>query len=232
MSEESYLTTLYEKLAEEEDAKLRKDQAAAGERITDAFQLSDALAGAFDRLAGSNEKVLPLNTHIGLAIKKGGFRERKATKARMSPHEEIERGLELCESPIEKLFLPWLVTADYGLNIDNYPAVVFNHKTDKVLPLADLVIAPQLAFVRYRADFALIARAKKRQQIFIVECDGEQFHTAARDRDRDNLFLSFGIPTFRVRGSEITSRPDKMAARIAQIVGVWAENETDPARAA
>lgn len=232
MREESYLTTLYEELASKEDEKLRKDQASAAERITDALSFSDALSGAFAQLSGSNEKTLPLNTHISLAIERGDARRRKAPKARMSAHEEIGRGLDLCESPIEKLFLPWLVTADYGSQIENYPALVFNHKTDKVLPLADIVIAPQLAFVRHRADFALIARAKRRQQIFVVECDGEKFHTTAKDRDRDNLFLSFGIPTFRIRGSEISSRPDKMAARIAQIVGVWAENETQPARAA
>ncbi len=107
------------------------------------------------------------------------------------------------ESPIEMMLLPWLIVENYGDRFETFPAKGFNHKTDNGVPAGDIVVAPQFAFVRYRADFAVLARQPTKTAIFIVECDGAEFHTAVKDNPRDACFESWGVKVIRAMGSEI-----------------------------
>lgn len=73
----------------------------------------------------------------------------------------------------------------------------------------------QVAFATYRLDFVVRTPAA----IFVVECDGHDFHDrtkqqAAYDRARDRELLLAGIPTIRFTGSEIHHSAERCAAQV------------------
>lgn len=133
----------------------------------------------------------------------------------------VMKGVDLCESPIEKRIIPWLVFEDYGPLL-TFPAVVHDAKTELEVPPGDIMIVPQFAFAKFRLDFGVIARWKLQTKIVAVECDGESYHGAKRDRARDAYLASWGIPTVRASGREIFNEPRTLSARAASIISDWA----------
>jgi hypothetical protein len=133
----------------------------------------------------------------------------------------IADNLQLCESPIEKRMLPWLVFEDYGPLL-TFPAVVHDAKKELEVPKGDIMVVPQFAFAKFRLDFGLVARWKKQTKIVAVECDGSSFHGAKRDHTRDAYLWSWGIPTVRASGNEIHNEPRTVSARAAAIISDWA----------
>lgn len=118
--------------------------------------------------------------------------------------ERFERGLTLCDSPIECMTFAALMTADWW-TFGSIVPMVHDARRGRRFPDGDLVVVPQLAFSRVRMDFALVAQLSgSRQKIVAVECDGQQFHDPVVDAKRDEYLLSWGIKTFRVRGSDIS----------------------------
>lgn len=122
--------------------------------------------------------------------------------------EQLEKGLTLCESPIECETFAALMNGDYW-GFGTVPPLVHDAKNDKEFPKGDLVIVPQFAFARYRVDFALIAtRGKHHRCIVAVECDGGEFHRDyAKDMLRDLYLDSWGITTYRLKGRDINFDP-------------------------
>jgi very-short-patch-repair endonuclease len=133
----------------------------------------------------------------------------------------IEKGAALCESPIEKHVLPWLVFENYDALL-TFPALVHDVKADRLPPRTAVMIVPQLAFVRFRVDFALVGRWKGKTKIVAVECDGAGYHGAARDRARDEYLAAWGIETVRAMGSEIKHDPRCLTSRAARLLVDWA----------
>lgn len=135
---------------------------------------------------------------------------------------ELQRGISLCESPIERTFLAALITADYMWFPCVFPRI-HDHKTEDFCDY-ELLIVPQFAFIKYRADFALVAQHGDRRLFCVVECDGADFHGVDRqvaDRARDGYFESWGFKVFRFTGSEIYQDPHRCAGKVAEAVSDW-----------
>lgn len=158
----------------------------------------------------------PLNENSGRAdtvfqLTVQNLRSRAATLGMGSPDiekvearadEQYRKAISLCESPIECMVAAALINADW-FGFLTCPPIVHHPRADKELPTGDIIIIPQFAFVRYRADFAVIGRRGDEQRIALVECDGEQYHNGGQDLPRDRYFNSWGIQTYRLKGSDI-----------------------------
>lgn len=131
----------------------------------------------------------------------------------------IDHGLPLCESPIERVALAAMMTADWAPFSRSRPIIC----TTESLPAPSEVgvaIVPQFAFDRFRLDFGVFLDWSPIQMI-AVECDGKEFHDAGRDRDRDAYLATWGIPTFRITGSEINTSPRGAVFDIVQTLKRW-----------
>lgn len=110
----------------------------------------------------------------------------------------------LTESPIEAVFgvamAKWL-TQKYG---DDF-GLCLQRDEYRNLDMRALMI-PQYVWQRYRIDWAFRFKNLPRPLVF-VECDGAEFHSTreqiARDRAKDDLARSAGIPLLRFTGSDI-----------------------------
>lgn len=134
----------------------------------------------------------------------------------------VERLHKYAESPIECALAPWLVFSNYPGARGVEPTSVYCPKDGIELEAVySPVIIPQFAFVKYRADFAIVCGPPaRRRHIVIVECDGDDAHGGPanfeRDRKRDGLFAAFGIETVRAGGTEIYTNPHAVMERIAR----------------
>lgn len=126
----------------------------------------------------------------------------------------------LCESPIERRLLPWLIFEDYGLSYQ--VAKTYNWKEDKAPFHAPLLIIPQFAILRFRVDFMVIKRRKDDNGCVMVavECDGFKYHSTPRDMQRDGHLAMMGVRTVRASGESITADPRGVAGRVAEAVMV------------
>jgi very-short-patch-repair endonuclease len=199
--------------------------------------LADAFNAAIGKIARDlvgktpslKEAEVTINTSLSFAVEK--FRTRFSGLGATS--EETERTIdkarasvrliyEVCDSPIERLLLPWIIFADYGKHFDK-PPVGHIYKHPIRLPHERLILIPQFTFGPYRLDFALVAQFQNAFKLLAIECDGAGYHDAAKDRERDAYFAQWGIPTVRATGSEIHKMPLMVAARVSDIVWDWAE---------
>ena len=140
---------------------------------------------------------------------------------------------ELCESPIEVLFLASFINLgafDHGFTLtpEPLPRKRYGKRAELLRDIeaqkVGAVIAPQVGVGPYRADFIVgFPDAELNGWIVNVECDGHDFHDVtdaqvARDRARDRFFLSMGIPVMRFSGSEIWREPE---ACVHQIINAF-----------
>ncbi len=216
--------TRYEKIAEEQELKRREQYQQASSSLSQMEHIGDSLMTAF---APEGEKdgmksTGRIITNIHLAKENANRNKFHLNKKGDDVQSQIIRSIDICDSPIERAALPWLCYANYGEAFTTFPVPIFFHKEMGPFPTQDLFIVPQFAFVRYRADFAVVARKRQQTKIVAVECDGDNFHTAKSDTLRDGLFASFGIETIRASGSEITMHADQFAARVASAINDWA----------
>lgn len=137
-------------------------------------------------------------------------------------YEEFKKGEGLCESPIERSMLAALVTGCWS-GFGTIPPRVHNGMDkEEMLPKGDVIIVPQMAFLRYRLDFAVIIEVAGRQQIIAIECDGADFHTDyRRELLRVNYLKSWGIPVFKFTGSELHAEPLAAAHRAIVSICQW-----------
>lgn len=180
------------------------------------------------------QKALVNNTGRGsLALDFGenAFRQRMASLgfsvAQMEQAtEELKRsyamGQQLCESPIERDVLAALLTGRWQERFVSVPPKVHAAKSQDELPKGDLVIVPQMAFVRFRVDFMLVAIAGAERQMVAVECDGAEYHRdVAKDVARSHYLASWGIPTFRMTGTAIFNEPGDAIAPVVAWLNDW-----------
>ena len=139
-------------------------------------------------------------------------------------HEHHDRVVGTLESPIERIILPWLITM---------PETRIRHPVIRTaLPTEDdrrrereIRIVPQLAFGKYRLDFAIVVQLGFRTFIMALECDGRAFHRVPDDAVRDRYLESFGIHTMRITGSEISGMPDYVALKVADVIEQWIDGK-------
>jgi hypothetical protein len=140
--------------------------------------------------------------------------------------ENYVKGAPLCESPIERSMLAALLTGDWGDMGAVPPALHDSSRTStEMLPKCPVVIAPQLALIRFRLDFGIIVAKAGRMQIVAVECDGHDFHQdAIKESMRVAYLNSWDIPVFKFTGSELHDDAIRAADKvITGIHGWWAE---------
>lgn len=202
----------------------------------------DSLGGALQRGLGimsaevnGNEMTLKDHPGKGLSVLQLGMSglDKRARSMEMSVenHEraverayaEYAKGEALCESPIERAMLAALLTAQWTGFGTIPPRVHASMDKEEMLPAGDIVIVPQLAFLRYRLDFGVVLRLDDRPpQIVAVECDGADFHNDARRENlRVNYLKSWGVPVFKFTGREIHADPFAAAEKVSGGVGSW-----------
>jgi len=135
---------------------------------------------------------------------------------------QYRKALVACESPIESDMLAALLTGNWPFSLSIAPLSHVAKDYDEPFPLGDVVIVPQLAFLRYRLDLGIIVERDRGKAIVGVECDGAEFHQD-RDRDaaRDDYFRCVGVPVFRIRGAQIYSEPTATADTIIAAIEEW-----------
>jgi very-short-patch-repair endonuclease len=120
--------------------------------------------------------------------------------------------LEYCESPIEQILLVFLLLSkpsDMGVSPQQ------EIKTTGGIRRVDFLIG----LLTLRGDF---------RPMFVVECDGTDFHTKpsqiAQDKRRDReILLEWGLPTIRITGKEIKDDPETQRIYVHQLFkkGRW-----------
>lgn len=190
------------------------------------YQIGDALT----RAMAPPDRPLTHNGGKGWTVfhlTQNTFR-RRASKLHLSPTEmdnviakaeqQYLKGVVLCESPIECMVLAALIHAEWpGITI---PPIVHDAKKEAALPDGDVIIIPQMAFVRYRLDFGVVVSVAGKRRILAVECDGEEFHRdALKDQRRDAYLESWDIPAFHLTGAEIHKDVATPIANIAALAG-------------
>lgn len=133
----------------------------------------------------------------------------------------VKKGLPLCESPIECMALAALVTLDWPQFL-TIPPIVHNARADATLQEGDLLIVPQMAMLRHRLDFGVVANINGYRRVIGIECDGEAYHQdAERERARDRYMRSWDIPVFHLTGSEINADANGALRPIAIQFAEW-----------
>ena len=130
------------------------------------------------------------------------------------------RAKTVAESPIELDLLPWIITADWSpANTTPVPVAL---PTESLPPFeTDILLVPQFVVGSFRLDFAICVRRNGELLIVAIECDGRDFHDAAKDRRRDWLLKAAGIETVRGSGKEIRENPQQVVDRARRIVAEW-----------
>jgi very-short-patch-repair endonuclease len=124
--------------------------------------------------------------------------------------------LNKCETPIEKIMYAELVMQ------------IKRNNTNKVKYVIEPQKRIQVGRSLYRVDFMVKAKSpdgtdKERTVVFIIECDGHQFHEkseeqASRDKKRDRALKIAGYDTLRFTGSEIWNEPESCAFEVFSFV--------------
>lgn len=208
----------------------------------DSFSNMHSLGGALHRslkqnAADDNGGAIPLREHpgngltvldLGMSVlaRRGRtmeLRQDVIEAAQQRARREYAKGEALCESPIERAMLAGLLTAQWSGFNAMPPAVHTAMDKEEMLPEGDIVIVPQMAFLRYRLDFGIVLRTPEGSiQTVAVECDGADFHTEYRKEAlRINYLKSWGIPVFKFTGKDIHADALAAAAKVAFGVCQW-----------
>lgn len=199
--------------------------------------LGDALSSSLHGLYTENGGTIPLaqRTGKGQTILSFGMPRLCEHAAAMGMNAEgiayverraeaqYERAVAMTESPIERAMVAALITG-YWRGCETIPPIVHDAGKDSLesLPQGDVVIVPQMAFVKFRLDFAIVIEKDRRRQIVAIECDGAAFHRdAVKERFRNAYLSSWNIPTFRFKGSEINEDVIKAADEVIASICMW-----------
>jgi len=141
----------------------------------------------------------------------------------LQAREQYDKAIRITESPIERSMLAALLTGRWA-GCDTIPPKVHDGRKDalELLPLGDVVVVPQMAFIRFRLDFGLVVEKGGHRHILAIECDGAAYHTDARqDRFRDAYLKSWNVPTFRLNGSTIHEDAIAAADELIGAICAW-----------
>jgi hypothetical protein len=190
------------------------------------------LSDLIDNILKANGGLADINPGVRTELESAVAKYRSGIRQRPTDEElqaRIERGIVsvwgacgMCESPIEKLIVPWLVFQDYQLT-EGYEPVALSPADEPVN--ADLILIPQFKLDRSRFDFMLVARLKGSAVMLAVECDGKAFHSSDADFYRDKAWTQVGIGTVRLTGSSIHESPEHAALKVAQALQEQAHRE-------
>ncbi|WP_277969291.1 endonuclease domain-containing protein [Sphingomonas echinoides] len=137
------------------------------------------------------------------------------------------RAADVCESPIEKLFLAQmlhpetLAETESRLHIMCVKGGLVAYAVPP--PIPGVYVYPQITIGRYRVDFLLQYVDFNGVSQLIVEVDGHDFHErtkeqAQRDKARDRALVSQGYRVLRFTGSEVFADPLSVALEAIEIL--------------
>lgn len=144
--------------------------------------------------------------------------------------EQYEKGQAHCESPIERMMLAAMIVAKWP-DFLSIPPIVHDPRKDKALPDGDLVIVPQMSFGRTRLDFGLVIEWHGARHLIDIECDGIDYHDRRRDLGREIYLASWGVPTFRLYGTDIYRNAHAEMEPIIWRVCEWRDAKLNDLRA-
>jgi very-short-patch-repair endonuclease len=136
---------------------------------------------------------------------------------------------EFTESPIETAFVvafEWFCHYYWDqVVINKRPADTrdFSHLWQRFGSEGWVHVNPQAEIGDYRVDFLITFSCYDREEAFIVECDGHNFHDrtpeqASRDRERDRKLTIAGHKVFRFTGTDINRRPMDCVNELMQFI--------------
>jgi very-short-patch-repair endonuclease len=138
----------------------------------------------------------------------------------------FEGAIEVCESPIEKLLLPWILCQEYSF-FPHVPVVLLPGESGKLQPHS-VALVPQLPIGKHRVDFALASSRGGIIRFVVIECDGEEFHEdVVRDIDRDAALLRHRqvLDIIPLSGKKIWRDPRSAAKDVAEgFSWAWSKN--------
>jgi very-short-patch-repair endonuclease len=137
--------------------------------------------------------------------------------------------MELCESPIERIFLEALQAQMIGhpvelLIVEDISAAFDRFGESKFIcvPQAQVInpVAARVDFVIFDARRSSVHGT---MYAMVVECDGHDYHErtreqAKRDKSRDRAFTNHGFVTHRFTGSEIFNDPRGCADEVIALL--------------
>lgn len=171
--------------------------ARRGEGVDSNLEIAGVHFGKWSAYMGANPELISQQTQAGV--------------------EEFRKVEALCESPIERRVLPWLIYEDYGAG--HQVAKTYNWKIEQAPFRSPVLIVPQFAILRFRVDFMVFARRPDGHSIMVaIECDGFKFHEVQRDQQRDGHLAMLGIKTVRASGESITADPRSVSGRVAEAI--------------
>lgn len=145
---------------------------------------------------------------------------RRQFRIQMTEMADRRRGVyeamaDLCDSPIERLFLAPLMFIS--------PKCLHPPTEWPLEPPKEHELKVQHQVGGYRIDFAYIVRPFKEPPIKLaIECDGHDFHSSrdqrARDARQGNDLLAEGWHLMRFTGSQIHKDPEACAQQVADAV--------------
>lgn len=121
-----------------------------------------------------------------------------------------DRGAVRTESPIEEDFLSALYAVSDGRVIFMPEAKLVDltarasEDENRTHVFASSQVTINARGRKYRADFVLASHfTASSSHLVCVECDGREFHNAAKDHERDVAMIAIGICTVRFSGSRL-----------------------------
>ncbi len=195
-------------------------------------QAGDAIGSVLNSLRGGELKSHPGKGHTVLDLGMSRLRTYAADLGMITPSialvesrakERFAEAEALLDSPIERSMLAGLLTGRWS-GFSTIPPIIHNAAKGSVehFPQGEIVIVPQMAFLKYRLDMGIVISEGMHKRIFAVECDGAAFHgNPTADLVRDGYLASWGIQTFRFSGARINQDALTCADEvIAAICGV------------
>ena len=126
--------------------------------------------------------------------------------------EAVDRACPFCESPIERILLPWLLTRRYR-PFEFKPLVLLPGEGGK-LEYGQIALVPQMPFGRFRTDFVLAGKGREFVRLFVIECDGADYHEKEKDDARDAQIKKENNRVkaiIRLTGGQIMNQPRESA---------------------
>ncbi len=136
---------------------------------------------------------------------------------------DFDKGMQLCESPIEKRLLAAMMNSFMLLDCQAFATVRPQFDVSGYTGRETLII-PQFNVNRFRLDFAVFwYREEVGLLRLAVECDGHDYHErtkeqARRDKSRDRHLMALGWMVVRFTGSEIHANAQECADEIGNIL--------------
>jgi very-short-patch-repair endonuclease len=182
----------------------------------------DAVAAA----AARNRELVAQHLAFDRAL---SLSENIARAQQVHPSSGFEGAFSQCDSPLEQAYCLLLFQMPDVRGVDGHCTPEAMEFGRGIMGARGRVILafPQEPILRFRADFLLVglSPAHAEPRFVIVECDGEDFHSAREQRRRDAarqaVLHETGFQIIRFAGSKIHRKPQSV---IAETINEFAQH--------